>query len=135
MGAWGVLAFDNDDANDWAYDLEEAGNLSLVESAFGTVEEAEDYLEAPDASNALAACEVLARLNGKPGYKNSYTEKVDEWVAAHPQTPSPALIERANAVIDRILGENSELKELWAESDENGTWLESVEDLRRRLRK
>ena len=134
MGAWGVLAFDNDNANDWAYDLEGTADLSLVESAFDTVEETDDYLEAPDASNALAACEVLARLNGKPGYKNSYTEKVDEWVAAHPQTPSPALLKRAMAAIDRILGQNSELKELWADGDENGAWRASVEDLRQRLR-
>ena len=28
MGAWGVLAFDNDDANDWAYGLEEADDHS-----------------------------------------------------------------------------------------------------------
>src|SRR6185369_8090049 len=91
MGAWGVLAFDNDDANDWAYDVEDTDDLSLVESAFGAVEEAEDNLEAPDASNALAACEVLARLKGKAGYKNSYTAKVDEWVAAHPLAPSVAL--------------------------------------------
>jgi len=62
MGAWGVLAFDNDEANDWAYDLVEADDLSLVESAFDMVAAADDYLEAPDASNALAACEVLARL-------------------------------------------------------------------------
>ena len=135
MGAWGVLAFDNDDANDWAYDLEGADDLALVESAFDTIEQTDDYLEAPDASNALAACEVLARLNGKSGYKNSSTEKVDEWVAAHPQTPSPALLKRADAAIDRILGENSELKELWADSDQNGAWLASVEDLRQRLRK
>ncbi len=120
--------------NDWAYDLEGANDLSLVESAFDVVEEAEDYLEAPDASNALAACEVLARLNGNPGYKNSYTEKVDGWVAAHPQTPTAALLKRADAVIDRILGDNSELKELWTESDENRNWLASVNDLRRRLR-
>jgi hypothetical protein len=135
MGAWGVLAFDNDDANDWAYDLEKADDLSLIESAFDTVNEAEDYLGAPEASNALAACEVLARLNGKPGYKNSYTEKVDEWVAAHPQTPSAELLSRASAVIDRILGENSELKEMWADSDENDDWLASVDDLRQRLLK
>jgi hypothetical protein len=135
MGAWGVLAFDNDDANDWAYGLEETDDLSLVGSAFDTVEQAEDYLEAPDASNALAACEVLARLNGNPGYTNAYTEKVDEWVAAHPQTPPAALLERADAVIDRILGENSELKDLWADTDHNGNWLASVEDLRRRMRK
>lgn len=135
MGAWGVLAFDDDDANDWAYDLAEADDLSIVASAFDTVAEAKDYLEAPDASNALAACEVLARLNGKPGYKNPYTEKVDEWVAAHPQTPSPALLARANAVINRILGDNSELKELWADSDENNNWLASVDDLRQRLQR
>ncbi len=132
MGAWGVLAFDNDDANDWAYGLEETEDLAHVESAFDALEEAEDYLEAPDASSALAACEVLARLNGKPGYKNSYTEKVDEWVAAHPLTPPSDLLKRANAAIDRILGENSELKELW---DESGEWLGSVEDLRQRMRK
>lgn len=135
MGAWGVLAFDDDHANDWAYALEGVDDLSLVESAFQTVEGAEDYLEAPDASNALAACEVLARLNGKPGYRNAYTEKVDKWVAAHPQMLSAALLSRANAVVDRILGESSELKELWTDSDENSNWLASVEDLRQRLRK
>ncbi len=133
MGAWGVLAFDNDDANDWAYDLAESDDLSLVESAFDAVAAVEDYLEAPDASNALAACEVLARLNGKPGYENPYTEKVDAWVAIHPQTPSPALLARANAVIDRILGDNSELKDLWADSDECSNWLAAVDDLRQRL--
>ena len=34
MGAWGKLAFDNDTANDWAYDLKDVSDLSLVESAF-----------------------------------------------------------------------------------------------------
>ena len=134
MGAWGVLTFDNDEANDWAFGLDDVDDLSLVESAFDALEEADDYLEAPDASNALAACEVLARLNGKPGYKTSYTEKVDDWVAAHPLKPSDDLIKRANAAIDRVLGENSELKELWADSEKNLEWLASVEDLRQRLR-
>ncbi len=135
MGAWGVKAFDNDDANDWAYDLEKVSDLSLVESAFETVEDADDYLESPDASNALAACEVLARLNGKPGYQNSYTEKVDQWVAAHPLQPPLFLLKRADAAIERILGDNSEMKELWIDSDENEQWLASIEELRQRLRK
>lgn len=133
MGAWGVKAFDNDDANDWAYDLDVATDLSLVESAFAIVEEAEDYLEAPDASNALAACEVLARLQGNPGYQNPYTEKVDEWVAAHPSKPSDSLLRRASAVIDRILADESELRDLWSESEENGDWYAAVEDLRNRM--
>jgi hypothetical protein len=133
MGAWGVLAFDNDDANDWANDLNHVDDLSLVQAAFDSVAESEDYLEAPDAANALAACEVLARLLGNPGYQNSYTEEVDNWVASHPQSPPAALLVCANAVIDRILGSDSELKELWSESDENSNWLASVNDLRRRL--
>jgi hypothetical protein len=134
MGAWGVLAFDNDDAGDWAYGLEEVDDLSLVESAFEVVEGAGDYLEAPDASNALAACEVIARLQGKPGYANAYTETVDNWVAAHPMKPSANLVARAGSMIDRILGENSELAELWRESDEGDAWVAAVEELRGRVR-
>ncbi len=63
MGAWGVLAFDNDEANDWAYELEETGDLSAVQSALAAVDAAgADYLDGDTASEALAACEVLARL-------------------------------------------------------------------------
>ncbi len=71
MGAWGVLAFDNDDANDWAYGLENISDLSLVESAFSQLEAADNYLEAPAACEALAACEVIARLLGHTGYGTS----------------------------------------------------------------
>ena len=134
MGAWGVLAFDNDTANDWAYDLDEVDDLSLVESAFDEIEEVGgDYLDQDVACNALAACEVIARLRGNPGYKNAYTEKVDEWVAAHNLKPPAKLIKRATAAIDRVLGEQSELRQLWEETDELDTWRESVDDLRRRV--
>ncbi len=133
MSAWGVSAFDNDDANDWAYGLEGTDDLLLVISALGVVEAASDYLEAPDAANALAACEVLARLKGNAGYRNPYTEKVDEWVASHPIKPTPELIAQASSVIDRILGTQSELRELWEQSDNNAEWQASVEDLRNRM--
>lgn len=133
MGAWGVLAFDNDAANDWAYGLDDVGDLSLVEAAFDEVEEvAADYLDADLACATLAACEVIARLRGNPGYSNAYTEKVDGWVVAHPQTPSRALIERATAAIDRVIGRDSELAALWDEGD-GAEWRASVEDLRSRV--
>lgn len=136
MGAWGELAFDNDTSNDWAYGLDEVDDLSLVESAFDEVEEAGDeYLDQDVACNALAACEVIARLKGNPGYTNSYTENVDNWVAAHKIKPSAALVKRASAAIDRILGDDSELRELWEESESEGQkWRAAVEDLRRRVR-
>lgn len=133
MGAWGELAFDNDTANDWANGLEEVDDLSLVKSVLEEVAEAgDDYLDADVACEALAACEVIARLQGNAGYKNPYTEAVDEWVEAHKIKPSPALIASATAALDRILGEQSELRQLWEEGDATA-WLKSVEDLRSRL--
>jgi len=133
MGAWGELAFDNDTANDWAYDLKGIDDLSLVESALKEVEDiGDEYLDQDIACNALAACEVIARLQGNYGYKNAFTEKVDEWVAAHNLTPSDALLKRAAAVIDRILGEKSELRELWDETGESD-WHNAVADLRQRI--
>ena len=133
MGAWGELAFDNDRANDWAYDLEEAGDLAPVVAALTEVESVgSGYLEVDASSAALAACEALARLQGRPAYTNAYTEKVDRWVAAHPQAVPPALINRGSSAIDRILGQNSELRELWEESD-TAAWLAGVADLRSRL--
>lgn len=130
MDAWGVLAFDNDIANDWAYDLERFSDLSLIEAAFNAVND--DYLDQYLACNALAACEVLARLLGRAGYNNSCTKRVDEWVSQHHIVPPPALLKRGTEVIDRILREDSELRELWSEGDDS-QWKAAVEDLRRRL--
>ena len=134
MGAWGPLTFDNDTACDWSYDLENTDDLSLVESAFAEVEQTgpDDDLDQDLACNALAACEVLARLRGHPGYNNAYTEAVDHWVAAHKLPPSTDLLARADAVIDRVLADNSELADLWRESGDT-EWKAAVEDLRRRL--
>jgi uncharacterized protein DUF4259 len=133
MGAWGELAFDNDTANDWACGLSEVDDLSLVESALVELEDVgREYLDQDIACNALAACEVLARLLGNFGYRNAYTEKVDSWVAAHPTKPTPTLLIRARNAIDRVLGEESELRELWEENDDD-SWRRNLEDLQRRL--
>jgi hypothetical protein len=133
MGAWGALAFDNDDANDWAYGLDGVSDLSLVESAFKQVDSVgSSYLEQGLACNALAACEVLARLRGRPGYTNAYTEKVDQWVAAHRIDSPTGLITRGEAAIDRILGPGSELRDLWEEAGAE-EWRAAVADLRSRM--
>ena len=132
MGAWGVGAFENDTAGDWAWELEEVEDLSLVQSALADAESAGEYLDADVAQIALAACEVLARLRGNWGYKNPYTESMDKWVESHKFQPPESLLERASAVIDLVLGENSELAELWDEGD-GQEWRASVEELRHRV--
>jgi len=111
--------------------------MRSVEAALDQVQVVgDDFLDADVACDALAACEVLARLQGRSGYTNAHTEAVDQWVAARGDriVPSRELLARASAAIDRILGEDSELSELWDESG-GEEWREAVEDLHRRLGK
>ncbi len=134
MGAWSPGTFDNDEACDWGHDLEETADLALVEAALGAVERARGELERELGVEALAACEVLARLQGRHGYRDAYTEAVDAWCAAHAAlVVTPALLQRALAVIDRVLGPTSELAALWDEGGDDGGWRASVADLRARV--
>jgi Domain of unknown function (DUF4259) len=137
MGAWGTRAFDNDTALDWVLGLERHKDLKFVETTIERVAEEEDeddeYLEEDAAVEALAACEVLARLQGRFGYRTSDTEDADAWAATHPLVPPLALLERAVVAIDRILGKSSALADVWAESTDANKWRQSVTELRDRL--
>lgn len=135
MGTWAVDALGNDDACDWAYGLEECDDLSYVEETLDkTLAGGTGYLEAPDACEALAAIEVIARLQGNWGERNSYSEAIDAWVEKTRLVPSQALAGKALMVIDRILADESELKELWQECGEFESWQASVQALASRVR-
>lgn len=134
MGAWDHTTFGNDDACDWGGDLRSCEDLSLVEQTLGRVNDTGDeYLEAPESSQAIAAAEVLARLQGHFGIRNAYTESVDEWVAAHPSPVPTALARKAHAALDRILTRPSELLELWEESDDFESWKGTITELKSRI--
>jgi len=133
MGAWSEDSYGNDTACDWAYGLKEANDLSLVRNTIQkVVDSGKEYLEAPDAEEAIAAIEVIARLNVNFGERNAYTETVDNWVKDYPQRPPPDLVMLSLQAIDRILEPPSELLELWQESVKFEQWKISVLDLKRR---
>lgn len=135
MGTWGTRTFDNDTACDWAYGLEDAHDLSLVEETIRSFLTAGQSFDPDLACEALAACEVVARLRGGGGHQDSYTEVVDKWVAEHQHLQStPRLLADANKVISHVLSEDSELAKLWAESGSDVPWRMAVEELRGRLR-
>ena len=134
MGAWATTPFGNDTACDWAYGLSEYDDLSLIEDTLDNVlEVGSEYLEAPDAEEAIAAIETLARLKGNWGERDAYTEKADAWVEKVQLKPSQALVEKVGRVLERILAPDSELVELWEESDEFDAWKTSVDDLKGRV--
>ncbi|MDP7019955.1 MAG: DUF4259 domain-containing protein [Pirellulaceae bacterium] len=133
MGAWDVDTFDNDTAGDWACELQGVTDAAALQETFNMVLDiGDEYLDSDEACMGLAACEVIARLKGNWGKRDAYTENVDKWVEAHPQTPSAELVAAALRVIDRVTREPSELLELWSEA-EPGDWLAAVADLRKRV--
>jgi len=136
MGTWAVDAFGNDYAQDWAQDLQEISNLDAVEDTLNTaLDTGAGELEAPFAAEALVAIEVVARLQGKGGAASEDSAAVDQWVGARkPKARRRAdLEEKALQAIARILSDQSELRELWAESEHYEEWRASVEDLRARI--
>lgn len=134
MGTWAVDAFGNDYALDWAEDLQETKNLEAVENTLDNVlDNGGAYLEAPFAAEALVAIEVIARLQGHWGLRNEESEAVDAWVEQRPQKARPDLAAKAHQVIERILAEQSELRELWADSEHYADWTASVAELKGRV--
>jgi len=130
MGAWGHGHFENDDASDWLYELEASGDLSVVITALDAVsQDPADYVESPTCCNALAAAEIVAALNGKPS--SNLPEIAGTWVRGKPEPGSDA-VSKARAAVERIRT-NSELRELWEESDDFENWLKVVDDVHRRL--
>ena len=60
MGAWGHGPFDNDDAGDWVFELEDSG-VSALRSA---LQLDGGYVEAPEAAAGVAAAAVVGVARG-----------------------------------------------------------------------
>jgi hypothetical protein len=128
----GTGTFDDDDANDWLDSFESDGPTA-IETALSTVTELgrEDYLEAPEASHALAAAElVAAALSGEDdrlpaSFRPRFAGHVD---AINDADLGPL----ARKAVQRVL-RASELKEMWEDSGEE-EWEEGVRELLERLK-
>jgi len=134
MGAWGIGSFENDTAVDWTSGLEGKSDLLYIEAAFDKVLAAgANYIEAPDAVEAIAAAEAVARLQGKFGTRDAYTETVDNWVRSISAKPTLELVSKARLVLARIQEPPSKLLELWSESAQAENWHGSLSELASRF--
>jgi hypothetical protein len=134
MGAWGVGTFENDTACDFAADVIESSSLNKISAALERVLSSRTGdLQAPDAEEALAAADIIARLRGNFGPQSAYTNDVDRWAKSVKLSVSESLLDQARRSLLRILTPPSELLELWTESDQLKAWQSSVEELQHRL--
>lgn len=129
MGAWGIRSFDNDDAADWVYELEESSGAEAIRAALQAISP-DAYLEAAECSSALAAAEVVAALKGHP--LANLPPEVVTWVADSNVEVDDDLLSLALMAIHRIETESA-LRELWQETDEFDSWLATLTDLQLRL--
>ena len=133
MGTWALHSFGNDDAGDLVGDLVEGTDLSPAQEALERVLSTAGYLEAPEAQQGIAACEVVSLVLGHPSAASQAEEELTAWVARVKPSVGAAVVSQAVQVVDRVLAPDSELRELWEESDEFKDWQADVTALRARL--
>ena len=145
MGAWGTGNFENDTALDWVCGLATPKKrlfgllkpdpfhycIKPTEVAIGS-----KFLDDDVCCNALASAECIALLRGQP------TPKLPDEIL-HWQHQNPGMEKNANnketirqviQAVELVRNSNeSELRELWAESDDYENWLTEVDDLLARL--
>ena len=129
MGAWGTGSFDNDEALDWVGELKTM-NPADLQKMLAIAADDPEYLVSSNASEAIAAAEVVAALAGAPA--GNAPKEIGEWVGKNPKALTPPLKDAAVRAVDRVR-RNSELKDLWLEADGLNDWIESVKELQSRL--
>lgn len=132
MGAWGAGSFENDDAMDWVFDLEDARGLKFVKVTLREVLDAGDgVLEADVAARGIAAAEVVAGLNDAPA--DDLPEEVENWIEEQRGKSEVDLSPLALEALER-LRTRCELADAWKESPDERAWLAALSNLEKRLR-
>ena len=134
MGAWGSDSFENDDAADWLGDFCDAPDELSISNALSTVAEmnAAQYLEAYECSVGIAAAEVVSALKAAPNANLS--DEAKDCISNLEIKSPPRMVSLALKALERIKT-NSELKELWDESENPAEWYEAVTNLEQRLKR
>lgn len=129
-GAWGPGSFDNDDALDWiASCTASKGAQSVVDALQAAIKPGP--LEASEGAAAIAAAELVAAANGKPG--KTLPKELKGWLQRQPREKIAGLASVARKALARVKDpKSSELRQLWTESGEK-PWLHAVGELDARL--
>ncbi|CAM4008609.1 DUF4259 domain-containing protein [Deinococcus marmoris] len=117
-------AFADEVVQDGAFALAEAFDVALdPDTAF---------LAAEEGHRTLAAAEILAAVLDSET-QNIVSARLRSWVQEADALDLAPLRDVARDAVERVLGPDSELPDLWADSAESDEWLNGVQTLRARL--
>lgn len=128
MGSWGYAALEDDTALDFVGDFADSPSVEKLREtivAANTAEFIDDYL----GPKALAAAEVVAAMNDKPFPR--LNESVAQWAKTN-GPPDGELKAAALQAVDAIFAD-SELRDIWEDSDALEPWGEAMNELKSRL--
>jgi hypothetical protein len=134
MGTWDTGPFDNDGAADWCGELDDAApgeRLGMIRQALAGAADTSGYLDDDGGVCAIAAAAVV--LSQRPGAEPLTSPYAPDFLLEGGSVVIPddvaALAVRA---LDRVMGEDSEWRELWVEGGDEDA-LTVVRDLRAAL--
>ncbi|MBX0289595.1 DUF4259 domain-containing protein [Hymenobacter sp. HSC-4F20] len=128
MATWDYHNFDNDAAADLAEEFRSNPNEALLYEVLATAAEAEEELDEEEASQALAAAEIVAAIQGHPtpDFLPGLT------LAVNGMEADEDLAELAQEAVEAVLN-SSALQVRWAESANYANWQQLQQDLLARL--
>jgi hypothetical protein len=135
MGAWATGPFENDDAANWAGELDDsepAERPSMIRAALSEAAEEVDYLKVAVAEVAVAAAAVVAAAQpGGPEFESGFAPAFlhDGEVALL----TVDLVSLALRALDRVVADDSEWCELWDESGDLDAALAALAPVREAL--
>lgn len=122
MGTWGSGPFDDDTASDFVADYFDAPQLSTFQRAFDDINHAKGYIEAPEATMAVAGAAMISIAIGRGTWQiPAISDAEEEHRISQLQSLAPIptnLRESAVQAVKAVLA-NSELRELWLEEEED----------------
>ncbi len=133
MGSWDVSSFGNDGAREWLDELLHAKGADrifrslMVAGKLGP----NDYLQTTESECAIAAAEMVAAGAGNPS--PTLPPKAAQWLQERNFTAGAEIVDLALRVVERVC-KNSELKEVWDDTDSSEDWYLLIHDLEKRLR-
>lgn len=130
MGAWDCNCFDNDTALDFLEELQDNGNpCEFIKFVIENTNHGDDFLDSDDAQELIAGCGMLdCALNGtpfsgeiKPAFFDALVEKVKK------NKDILNIAHLGAEVLPLVLNEdNSELCQLWKDTDSFSVWQQGI---------
>lgn len=135
MGAWGEKTFDDDTALDLLDEWMNADEpMDQIELAIREAL-ASDYLEYTEGHAISIAAALLDYKLAGHSTEEADMEELDTWLETLSRARLEALRPQVLVGLSKLLGEESELAELWAENEElYPKWRKILEDRQSRLR-